>query len=312
MQSTSLKNTNSHQVTETITQKSRSNFAASFFFLNSDKKRGIQAVYAFSRLADDAVDESASSSEAKEKLSYWQAVLDEIYGSPSPQPLGLRSDSGEGSSPARGEGDSSVIQELDWTIKRFSIPKKYFEELLQGVEKDLYANRYQTFEELCDYTYGVASTVGLICMKIFEVEGAEAEESAILLGRALQLTNIVRDIRTDAIRGRIYIPLKDIELFHLTELDFLKGLGSPRMDSLVYYEIGQIEAIYSKSFQLMKKLPRKPLLAAWMMGKVYYRILQEIKKNPRLPLQRKVKLSKFTKLRIILKEWIKTQLGVRG
>ncbi len=219
MQSTSLKNTNSHQVTETITQKSRSNFAASFFFLNSDKKRAIQAVYAFSRLADDAVDESASSSEAKEKLSYWQEVLNEIYGSPSPEP-----------SPSRGEGESSVIYELDWTIKRFSIPKKYFEELLQGVEKDLYANRYQTFEELCDYTYGVASTVGLICMKIFEVEGAEAEESAILLGRALQLTNIVRDIRTDAIRGRIYIPLKDIELFHLTELDFLKGLGSPRMD----------------------------------------------------------------------------------
>lgn len=295
MQSTSLKNTNSHQVTETITQKSGSNFAASFFFLNSDKKRAIQAVYAFSRLADDAVDESASSSEAKEKLSYWQEVLDEIYGSRSPQP-----------SPSRGEGESSVIYELDWTIKRFSIPKKYFEELLQGVEKDLHANRYQTFEELCDYTYGVASTVGLICMKIFEVEGAEAEESAILLGRALQLTNIVRDIRTDAIRGRIYIPLKDIELFHLTELDFLKGLGSPRMDSLVYYEIGQIESIYSKSFQLMKKLPRKPLLAAWMMGKVYYRILQEIKKNPRLPLQRKVKLSKFTKLRIILKEWVRS------
>ncbi len=294
MQSTSLKNTNSHQVTETITQKSRSNFAASFFFLNSDKKRAIQAVYAFSRLADDAVDESASSSEAKEKLSYWQAVLDSIYSS-SPQPFS-----------SYGEGESSVIQELDWTIKRFSIPKKYFEELLQGVEKDLHTNRYQTFEELCDYTYGVASTVGLICMKIFEVEGAEAEESAILLGRALQLTNIVRDIRTDAIRGRIYIPLKDIELFHLTELDFLKGLGSPRMDSLVYYEIGQIEAIYSKSFQLMKKLPRKPLLAAWMMGKVYYRILQEIKKNPRLPLQRKVKLSKFTKLRIILKEWMRS------
>ncbi len=294
MQSTSLKNTNSHQVTETITQKSRSNFAASFFFLNSDKKRAIQAVYAFSRLADDAVDESASSSEAKEKLSYWQAVLDSIYSS-FPQPFS-----------SHGEGESSVIQELDWTIKRFSIPKKYFEELLQGVEKDLYANRYQTFEELCDYTYGVASTVGLICMKIFEVEGAEAEKSAILLGRALQLTNIVRDIRTDAIRGRIYIPLKDVELFHLTELDFLKGLGSPRMDSLVYYEIGQIEAIYSKSFQLMKRLPRKPLLAAWMMGKVYYRILQEIKKNPRLPLQRKVKLSKFTKLRIILKEWMRS------
>lgn len=294
MQSTSLKNTNSHQVTETITQKSRSNFAASFFFLNSDKKRGIQAVYAFSRLADDAVDESASSSEANEKLNYWQEVLDSIYSS-SPQPFS-----------SHGEGESSVIQELDWTIKRFSIPKKYFEELLQGVEKDLHANRYQTFEELCDYTYGVASTVGLICMKIFEVEGAEAEESAILLGRALQLTNIVRDIRTDAIRGRIYIPLKDIELFHLTELDFLKGLGSPRMDSLVYYEIGQIEAIYSKSFQLMKRLPRKPLLAAWMMGKVYYRILQEIKKNPRLPLQRKVKLSKFTKLRIILKEWMRS------
>lgn len=285
MQPETLTKENPSQLTETITQKSRSNFAASFFFLSKEKKRGIQAVYAFSRLADDAVDESASSTEAKEQLAKLHQELIKAY---------------------EGNPKDPIFQEISWTAKRFSIPQKYFEELLQGVEKDLDKNRYQTFEELCEYTYGVASVVGLICMKIFEVDREEAEEAAILLGRALQLTNILRDIKTDAIRGRIYIPQKDVQLFNLTEIDFLKGLGSPRMDSLIYYQIGQIEAVYAQSFRLMKTLPRKAILPAWMMGKVYYRILQEIKKNPRAPLKEKIRLSQFTKLRIILREWVRS------
>lgn len=268
-----------------ITEKSRSNFAASFAFLSPDKRRGIEAVYAFSRLADDAVDESGSPEEAREIIARWKKELDDTY---------------------NGNPTHPVMKEIYWAQARFNIPKKYFEELLSGVEKDLDKNRYSSFEELCDYTYGVASVVGLICMKIFEVEGNDAEEAAILLGRALQITNILRDVKSDAMVGRIYLPLKDLHKFSLQEDDILNGLTSVRTDSLILYETSQAENIYQSAFRLMNKLPRKPLLAAWIMGKIYHQILQEIKKNPRLPFNGKVSISKWKKMRIALKEWARS------
>lgn len=268
-----------------ITQKSASNFAASFVFLNPDKKRAMLAVYAFSRLVDDAVDESGSPEEAKEKLNQWEKELNDSYVAKASHP---------------------VMQEIGWAQLRFNIPKKYFDELIKGVEQDLYRNRYQNFDELCQYTYGVASVVGLICMKIFEVEGDDAEEAAILLGRALQLTNIIRDIKSDAMCGRIYLPLQDLDKFSLQEDDILKGRASVRTDSLVLSEITLTEGIYESAFRLMKKLPRKPLLAAWIMGKVYQEILIEIKKNPRLPFKEKVSLPSWKKLIIALREWLRS------
>ncbi|MFO1518268.1 MAG: squalene/phytoene synthase family protein [bacterium] len=273
------------QAAQEVTRNSRSNFIGSFFFLPHDKKRGMEAVYAFCRLADDAVDESASALEANEKLKHWSGELEAAYhGSPT----------------------HPVMREIGWTVKRFHIPKKYFDELIEGVKKDLDQDRYSDFEELCEYTYGVASVVGLICMKIFEVEGEDADQGAILLGRALQVTNILRDIKSDAMRGRIYLPLNDLKHFSLSEDDILQGRLSVRFDSLMYYEIGQVETLYAEAFRLMKKFPRKKLVAAWIMGKVYYHILQQIKKDPRAPLREKVNLSKWMKLSIALKEWIRS------
>lgn len=268
-----------------VTQKSGSNFAASFVFLNPDKKRAIHAVYAFSRLVDDAVDESGSPEEAKEKLARWEKELNDAFQAKATHP---------------------VLKEIGWAQLRFNIPKKYFDELIKGVEQDLYRNRYDNFEQLCQYTYGVASVVGLICMRIFEVEGDDAEEAAILLGRALQLTNILRDVKTDAMNGRIYLPLKDLEKFSLTEDDILKARASVRTDSLLLSEITLTESIYESAFRLMKKLPRKPLLAAWIMGKVYQQILVEIKKNPRLPFKEKVSLSSWKKFTLLLREWLRS------
>jgi len=281
-----VKNRNVEPSTRKIAHESRSNFRRSFFFLPKDERRGIEAVYAFCRLVDDAVDESASPAEAEQKLSLWREELDLAY---------------------VGDPDPAIMREIAWAARRFSIPKSLFEEILKGVEMDLHDNRFEDFQALCDYTYGVASVVGLVCMKIFGVDGEKAEEAAILLGRALQLTNILRDLKSDAVRGRIYLPLKDLRVFSVTEDELLKGKAGPHMDSLLYYEIGQVEAIYAQAFRLMKDLPRRPLLAAWIMGRVYYRILQAIKKNPRRVLREKIQLSKPSKLKIILKEWVKSR-----
>ncbi|MBL7685813.1 MAG: squalene/phytoene synthase family protein [Deltaproteobacteria bacterium] len=270
-----------------ITEKSRSNFSGSFFFLSPEKRRAMEALYAFCRLVDDAVDESASKMEAEEKLSHWKKELDRAY-------------------QTEGSPEHPVMREVKWMAPHFSIPKKYFDEILLGVRMDLDKNRYQNFEELCHYTYGVASVVGLVCMKIFEVEGEKAEQSAILLGRALQLTNILRDIKSDATRGRIYLPLQDLERFSLKEEDILQARKGPRFDSFILDQVGRTERIYQEAFSLMKEFPRKSLLAAWIMGKVYHKILHEIKKQPRLPFERKIKLSKGTKMRIALAEWVKS------
>ncbi len=274
-------------ITHTITQKSNSNFAGSFFFLPPDQRHAIEAVYAFSRLADDAVDESGSPEEARVKLADWRHELHLVY---------------------HGTPTHPVMQELARVVREFSIPEKYFEELLQGVEVDLQKQRYSNFEELCDYTYGVASVVGLICMKIFRVEGKEAEKAAILLGRALQLTNILRDIKGDAMNGRIYLPEQDLNQFNLKEEDIFQARRSARFDSLMHFEIDRVEKIYDQAFSLMKDLPRKPLIAAYIMGKIYYRILKEIKKNPRIPLERKLKLSSLTKIGIVAKEWMRSRI----
>ncbi|MBF0492659.1 MAG: squalene/phytoene synthase family protein [Deltaproteobacteria bacterium] len=273
------------ELAQTITAKSKSNFAASFFFLRKDQRRAMEALYAFSREVDDAVDESASPGEAALKLKFWRQELDLAYENKATHP---------------------ILQEISWAKDQFHLSKKHFVELLEGVEHDLHKNRYENLKQLLEYTYGVASTVGLLCMRIFEVEGESAEKAAVLLGRALQFTNILRDIRSDAILGRIYLPLSDLKHFSLSEQDVLQGRPSVRMDSLMYYEIGQTEAIYSEAFDLLKELPRRKVLAAWMMGRIYYRILKEIKKHPRLPLQQKVSLSRWAKIRVLVSEVLRS------
>lgn len=270
---------------QAITEKSKSNFASSFFFLRPDQKRAMEALYAFSREVDDAVDESASADEAEKKLQFWSRELDWAYEDKATHP---------------------ILKEITWAKNHFKLHKRYFIELIDGVAKDLHKKRYGTFEELLDYTYGVASTVGLLCMAIFEVEWDEAEEAAILLGRALQLTNILRDIRSDAVMGRIYLPLEDLKRFSLTEQDIFQGRVSPRFDALMFDEIKKSEEVYAKAFRLLKKLPRKKVLAAWMMGKVYYKILKKLKRNPRLALEEKFCLSKFTKGRIVAWQWVRS------
>jgi len=274
-------------ISHTITQNSNSNFAGSFFFLPPDQRHGIEAVYAFSRLADDAVDESGSAEEARVKLSDLRHELHLVY---------------------HGTPTDPVMKELVAVVREFSIPEKYFEELLLGVEVDLKKQRYQNYEELCDYTYGVASVVGLICMRIFRVNDENAEKAAILLGRALQLTNILRDIKGDAMNGRIYLPQQDLNQFNLKEDDILQAKRSVRFDSLMHFEINRVEKIYEEAFALMKDLPRKPLIAAYIMGKIYYRILKEIKKNPRITLEKKLKLSSLTKIGIVAKEWMRSRI----
>jgi phytoene synthase len=191
----------------TLTKQSGSNFYYSFVFLPKVRREAMYTVYAFCKAVDSAVDEPPPGSDPKEELRRWRSELDLVYA---------------------GEPTWPLMISLAHHAKRLSIPKAYFEELIKGVEMDLTTTRYRTFEELSLYCYRVASIVGLICLHIFGPTSAHAQDYAVDLGMAFQLTNILRDLATDADQGRIYLPQEDLARFGCSEAEFLAQKESSR------------------------------------------------------------------------------------
>ena len=179
-----------------LARRSGSNFYYSFYFLPQERRDAMHAVYAFCREVDSAVDDPAPGSDPRTHLARWRADVAAIY----------RADGGATSS-------NPVIVCLADHIRRLGIPQEYFDEIISGVEMDLTINRYATFRDLYQYCYRVASVVGLVCLKIFGARAPEARTYAINLGVAFQLTNILRDLKPDGERGRIYLPAEDLTRF---------------------------------------------------------------------------------------------------
>ena len=168
----------------------KSNFFYSFTLLPKEERNAITSIYAFCSYIDDIVDSTPNKEQTgierkKQRLAWWEKVIEDIYS---------------------GELDNPLIMPFIAVIQRFSIPKQYFLTLIDGCRRDLYQKRYKTFEELKDYCYSVASVVGLISIEIFGYKYEETKNYAINLGYALQLTNIIRDIKVDKDRGYIYLP----------------------------------------------------------------------------------------------------------
>ncbi|MEI6781345.1 MAG: squalene/phytoene synthase family protein, partial [Verrucomicrobiota bacterium] len=175
------------QESRTITRKSASNLALAFVLLPKAKRDGMSALYAFCREVDDvADDESLPVPQRREQLGAWRADVRRACGTETPQ--------------------FAVNRELQPVIHQYHLPFTNFDALLQGVEMDLDIKRYESYEELELYCYRVASVVGLLSIEVFGYRNPACREYAICLGKALQLTNILRDVRSDAERGRIYLP----------------------------------------------------------------------------------------------------------
>jgi phytoene synthase len=264
-----------------ITAQSKSNFSLSFLFLPKTQRESITAFYAFSRVVDDAVDEH-DAAEAARLMDFWKEEVRLAY---------------------EGIPTHPVTQSLQKTIQRFQIPRKYLDLLVEGCAWDLTKTRYQSYDELYQYCYRVAGCIGLTCMKIFEQEGPEAEQAAEELGVALQLTNILRDVGEDAKRGRLYLPLEDLKLYRLSEAEVLSEKVGPKYFLLMKLMSERAELLYHRAFTKMEKMPRRPLIAAWMMGRVYFELLQKIKKSQFDVFGRKIRISKLQKFLIALGEW---------
>jgi 15-cis-phytoene synthase len=272
-----------------LTKQSGSNFYYSFFFLPSAKRDAMYTVYAFCKAVDSAVDEPPPGSDPKEELRRWRAELDLVYG---------------------GEPTWPLMISLAHHARRLSIPRVYFEELIKGVEMDLTTTRYATFDELSLYCYRVASIVGLICLHIFGPTSAHAQDYAVDLGMAFQLTNILRDLGTDAEQGRIYLPREDLAQFGCSEADFLERKETPGLSQLIRFETRRARAYYEKAQAALGSLPakdRRALTVAEIMRALYSRILERIERPNHAPFGPRVRLSTSNRLAVAAGVWLRSQ-----
>lgn len=263
-----------------IVSRSKSNFSSSFFFLPRENRLAISRVYAFFRVIDDVVDEEPLRNRQIEMIALWKNYLAQSYQGNPPNPL---------------------LVDLMESVRRFDIPQEYFIKLIEGCEMDITKQRYNTFEELYEYCYRVASMVGLVCMKIFEYKSPTSEKTAIDLGLALQLTNIIRDVGVDAGKGRVYLPQEDLKKFGVDENDFFKKTESENFYQLMDFQYGRAIDYYRSGFSEFQTDRHNKLLAAHIMGLVYLKILKKIRAQKYPVLHRKVKLG-FAEKMIVLSE----------
>ena len=177
---------------------SRSNFAIAFIFLSTNKKRALNALYAFCREVDDIADECKEYEIGKAKLDWWRDEIQRMFDNNPQHPV-----------------SKALLPHLE----NFHLNQEYFIEIIDGMEMDLNFNRYESFKQLQLYCYRVASVVGILSAKIFGFKNPQTNKYAHNLGIALQLTNIIRDIGEDARRGRIYVPLDQLDANNISEID---------------------------------------------------------------------------------------------
>lgn len=273
------------------TKNSGSNFYYSFLFLPKAKREAMYTVYAFCKAIDSAVDEPAAGSNPKEELTHWRNELDAVYS---------------------GTPTTPIMVSLAHHVQSMGIPKAYFEELIKGVEMDLFNNRYVTFDELSLYCYRVASVVGLICLHIFGVTSARAQDYAVALGMAFQLTNILRDVGTDAGERRIYLPLEDLRKWNYAEKSMLNRSYSPEFCALMEYEASRAHHYYQRADAALNALSpeeRRALTVAEIMRGIYSRILDQIERSNYQVFGSRISLTTTQRLIIALRIWLRSRFS---
>jgi phytoene synthase len=204
------------------------------------------------------------------------------------------------------EGRSTypLLNQLSLTATRFNIPIDHFHDLIRGVEMDLTKNRYETFDELKGYCYRVASSVGLMCLEIFRPKNEKTREYAVNLGIALQLTNILRDVKVDARYGRIYLPLEDLRKFGVTEEDILQHRYSPEFVALMEFETSRAEEYFRRAKECLSPEDKRAMFAAKIMERIYYHTLLRIKKSQYNVFEKTARLPSFLQFLIAVKYWL--------
>jgi phytoene synthase len=273
-------------------------FYYAFLVLPRAQREAIVAVWDFCRAVDDEVDELPDAVVAlppderraavRQSLEGWRREIGRCYeGTPeTPQGRAL----------------------APW-IRAFDLTRASFEHLVDGVEMDLDRERYASFDDLYEYCWRVASTVGFVCVEIFGQRTEAAREYALNLGLALQLTNIIRDVKGDAERGRVYLPQEDLARFGCTDAELIESRLTRPVTRLLAFEVARAREYYRRAAQLLPSLDRRAMVAAEIMGRIYREVLDRIERGGYDVFSSKVRVPKPLQATLAIDTWLRARLA---
>lgn len=279
---------NNHDYCQQKVAESGTSFYYAFLFLPPEKRQAIHALYAFCREVDDVVDECEDPGIAAAKLSWWRqevALLESAADQPQPT--------------------HPVMLALQEVRRQFDLPLEYFNEIIDGMAMDLEYSRYPDFKSLSLYCYRVAGVVGLLSAEIFGVTDRKTLRYATELGTALQLTNIIRDVGEDARRGRIYLPVDELQRFNVPAADIMNARETPAFVALMQFQGERAQSYYDKALASLPAADRSAQRPGLIMAAVYRTLLDEISKDGYQVLKQKTALPPLRKLWLALKTWFR-------
>lgn len=266
--------------------QSGSSFYYSFLFLPPPRRAAITALYAFCREVDDAVDETADAAVATVKLMWWRGELHQLFAGAPTHP---------------------VTRALLPHLTDYNISQQHLSEIIDGMEMDLTQTRYLDYKALQRYCHHVAGVVGLLAAGIFGASDPKTLEYAARLGLAFQLTNIIRDVGEDARKGRIYLPIDEMQRFEVPAADILNGRYSGRFTALMRFQAERARQTYAEAMALLPAADRRPQRPGLIMAAIYRTLLDEIEASNFEVLHQRIALTPLRKLWIAWRTWIGTR-----
>ncbi len=264
--------------------QSGSSFYYSFLFLPQERRQAITALYAFCREVDDVVDETSDPQVAHATLGWWRREIAQMLAGAPTHP---------------------VTKALQPHLQTFGLDGQHLLAVIDGMEMDLTQTRYLDFKALERYCWHVASVVGLMSARIFGITDERTLQYAEKLGLAFQLTNIIRDVGEDARRGRIYLPIAELQQFEVPASDILNAKHSERFAQLMHFQTERAQRYYDEAFALLPKADRRAQRAGLIMAAIYRALLEEIAHDGFHVLQHKISLTPLRKLWLAWKTWVR-------
>lgn len=254
---------------------SGSSFYYAFLFLPKDRRAAITAFYAFCREVDDVVDDIADASVAASKLAWWQLEVKQAFA---------------------GQPTHPVMKALMPLAGTYAIEQRHLQAVIEGCQMDLAQTRYLDYPGLQRYCHLVAGVVGEVAANIFGQTQPKTTEYAHKLGQALQLTNIIRDVGEDALRGRIYLPMSDLQRFDVKANEILNRGYSERFSSLMAFQAQRAHALYDEALALLPAADRRAQKPGLMMASIYRALLREIEHDQFQVLHQRISLTPLRKM----------------
>ena len=266
------------------TAQSGSSFYYSFLFLTPERRRAITALYAFCREVDDTVDDCTDESVARIKLAWWRKEIASMY---------------------EGKQSHPVTQALQPHLATYNLQQEHLQAIIDGMEMDLNQTRYLDYAALNKYCWHVASVVGILSASIFGVSNPQTLQYAEKLGLAFQLTNIIRDVGEDARKGRIYLPINELQKFNVTAADLLNARHSDNFEQLMAFQVERAQRAYDEAFALLPKEDRRAQRPGLMMAAIYRTLLDEVQADGYHVLKQRISLTPIRKLWLAWKTYIR-------